>query len=241
MIRVLTLFLLVFFHVGLAFGQEEELEKVQERRVTIYLKSSLNEPNLGIQTRIGKKLGAAVEGGYAYRFSSSAHFPYYSILWPPGLVQFRYAFSGWKARALFNIHWKKGRVLSTGVQLRDVSARRIINDEGFFGGSNTSPYSEYSQQTRDAALMVEYRFRHLVNIPAFNQLNPRLIEDFFPKIGRSWVEFFVGLQVRYQEIDRQFFVGGAYNNQVPSNRSESFNRILPAMTYGLKINLWTAG
>lgn len=209
---VLLLLLLAVATIGTAQDDSRRLQGMVSY-------TPFNTATAGVAVRISDHLSLAAAGGYVVEAKSGGHYSW-GPWGPVSGVSRRMAFSGPVAQlgVVYNKRelGQDPRQIRGWVEFQQLSSGTFIEDTGVNSGSNTSEYSEFSEEFQSIGLVVQrgiVLFDHMV--------------------------LFAGGGLRQDLGTRSTTVTGTFGNQLVQEPpiEETINRVRPVVQLGITVLL----
>ena len=185
---------------------------IAEKKNQFYVKTIINQINVGYSRSIIPSISLSVEAGYQFSYLSEWH--YKGTVIPLELVYKNLAYSGYSFRFSPNFHVDKNWSISPLVGYQNLYANKIIYDPGNFGGVSNAVYDEYSQRIHEIITQILF-YQQIPDIP---------------------MQFYFGLGMRFQHLYNDYSIEGTVDYKKPSDRNEDYSiTYFPSIIIGLKI------
>jgi len=213
--KKLLILLVVYSSISGSLSAQIDSE-IEGKKNLFYVKSIINQINVGYQRSIIPAISLSFECGYQFRYLSDFH--YKGSPFPIEMVYKNLGYSGISLRFSPDFHYAKNWTISPLIGYQNLFARKIIDDPGSFGGSSDASYSEYSQRVNEIIGQLLF-YKQFEDIP---------------------VQFYFGLGIRFQHLTNYYTVEGRANQPIPSNRVDDYKIThFPSFIIGLKfIFVW---
>ena len=177
--------------------------------------NSPNEINGGIQSAGKSNVYCAVELTYRFALTERAHYYFGPLPFPSPFLGISTSGIGIRTSLVLPIRRTTPRLgyLLIGLQYQDLKTASIVKDDGYYGGSNSVPYSVF----KDFYNSIGIRISHVLPIR---------------RSERLCFVYSVGINVKH--VSRHYSIEGTYRSRTPSHREENFQAIAPELSAGLR-------
>ena len=187
-------------------------ELTSENRNCFYVRTIINQPNIGYTHKLNSVWGLSFEAGYQFCLLNEIHYT-----GAPGAFDMWFRNLGYQG---FNVglgpefklsqKWKLNPMLGYA----NLFAPKVIYDPGQFAGED-SKYDVYSQQVNEISLKI----------------------ILYKNFRKAPIQFYIGQGVKFQIYYNAYSIYGYVHQERPSDRTETgLNTIFNLLIIGLKFN-----